>query len=174
MEILNYFSQKTKKEIYRYAIVILLAVIIWILQVSVLSNFCYFDITPNLMLLTTVFLGLTCGPYMGIVFGLFISFFVSSIIFDHVFFISYPIIGLLTGILAKYSFSDEMIYFTFLCILFIIPTEYLNGMQYHLLDKNSFIERLIHASSFSILINALIAPVIYFIFSFFTNKLNLR
>ena len=53
-----YFSNKAKTENLKYLFIFVFVVITWILQVSILNRFVYFDAAPNLLLLGSVFFGL--------------------------------------------------------------------------------------------------------------------
>ena len=170
----EFISNKTKKEIAKITFALTLATLSWLIQVSILSRFSYFDITLNLFLLGTVFCTLRFGITAGVIFGACASFFSSSILYDHIFYISYPLIGLITGVITKSVFSDELLYYAILCFLLTFITEFLNGWQFSIINQTVFIPRYLQISISSGIIHLLISPIYYILIKFVTNKLNIR
>lgn len=168
---ITFISNKNKKEVLKYFFVLLIGVITWILQVAVFSRFLYFDTMPNLMLIGTVFTGISLGPVMGTLFGIISSFLNANILYDHIFYISYPLAGLIAGILIKNLFSDELLFFILLCILINFPVDLLNGWQSSLNNSVNFTGRYIIVSLNGIILNTLLAPFYYIFMKFVTRKL---
>ena len=170
---ITFISNKNKKEAYKYFFVFIIAVITWILQIAVFSRFLYFDTMPNLMLLGTVFTGISLGPVMGTLFGIIGAFLNANILYDHIFYISYPLTGLVAGILIKNLFSDELLFFILLCVLINFPVDLLNGWQYSFNNPTNLIDRYLLVSLNGIVLNTLFAPFYYIIMKFITRRLNL-
>jgi len=168
------FSNKTQNDTNKYLFVIIFAVITWILQITLINRLLFFDTAPNLILLSCVLLGLKLGPTLGAFFGIISSFLSSCILYDHVFYISYPFIGFLAGLLTKNLFSDELLFFSMLCFLLSIPFELLNGLQYGQKNLIVFTNRYILVSLTSSIINLCFSYVFYFITHIVTKKLNYR
>ncbi|OGI08640.1 MAG: hypothetical protein A3I68_00985 [Candidatus Melainabacteria bacterium RIFCSPLOWO2_02_FULL_35_15] len=171
---ITFISNKTRKEPIKYFFIFVIAVITWVLQISVFSRFLYFDTMPNLMLLGSVFAGISFGPLTGTLFGIIASFLNANILYDHVFYISYPLAGLLAGILIKNLFSDELLFFILLCVLINFPVDFLNGWQYSFNNPINLIDRYLLVSLNGVVLNTLFAPFYYIIMKFITKKLNLR
>ena len=171
---ITFISNKTRKETSRYLFVIIFAVITWILQVSILNRIILFDTAPNLMLITTVFFGLIAGPLNGTISGIIISFLSASILYDHIFYFSYPLIGLCAGLLTKNLFSDELLFFILLTFLFAFPFELFNGWQYSLINPVNITHRIIEVGFGTAVLNLIISPFFYLIMNFITKKLGLR
>lgn len=169
-----FFSNKTRKELYTYFFISLTAITTWILQVSVFSRPFYFDTNPNLMLIGAIYLGLTFGPTKGTLFGIVSSFFIASILYDHTFYFSYPVIGLLAGLLSKNIFSDELLLFILLSCICTFPAELLNGWQYSLRNETDIFNRYLLIGFNGAILNLFFAPFFYFIMRFVTKKLKLR
>ena len=174
MREITLFSNKKQKETSRYIFVVLFAFISWLLQVSIFSNFLFFDAVPNLMLLGTIFLGIVSGPLFGTLYGIVCSFLSVSIFYDHVFYFSFPIIGLFAGLLVKNMFSDELLFFILLSFLLTFVFEYLNGWQYGFINQTNFFNRFFLAGFASSVLNLLFAPFYYWLMKFVTKKLKLR
>ncbi|MBI3590949.1 MAG: hypothetical protein HY094_06175 [Candidatus Melainabacteria bacterium] len=170
MSEITFISNKTRKQTFKYFFVIVFAVISWILQVSVFNRFLYFDTAPNLLLLGCIYWGLILGPTFGAVFGIVSSFFCASILYDHIFYFSYPIIGILSGFLIKNIFSDELLFFILLSFLFTIPLEILNGWQYNLANPINIFDRYLMIGFNSAVLNLFLSPFFYWIMKFITKK----
>jgi LytS/YehU family sensor histidine kinase len=156
-----YFSNKSRNENVKYLFVFLLAVITWILQLSIFSRILYFDSASNLMLLGSVFCGLIFGPLAGTIFGLISSFFCSSLLYDHLFYFSYPLMGFISGLLIKNIFSDELVFFILLAFILTFPFELFNGIQYNNKHLINVFDRYLPVSFYSSILNILIAPFFY-------------
>ena len=167
---ITFISNKNKKEAYKYFFIFIIAVITWVLQISVFSRFLYFDTMPNLILLGSVFIGISFGPLMGTLFGIISSFLNANILYDHVFYISYPLAGLLAGILIKNLFSDELLFFILLCILINFPVDFLNGWQYSFNNPINLIDHYLLVSLNGVVLNTLFAPFYYIIMKFVTRR----
>ena len=167
---ITFISNKNKKEVSKYFFIFAIAVITWILQIAVFSKFLYFDTVPNLLLLGSVFIGISLGPVMGTLFGIISSFLSANILYDHVFYISYPLAGLLAGVLIKNLFSDELLFFILLCVLINFPVDFLNGWQYSLHNPVSIFDRYLLVSLNGVVLNTLFAPFYYIIMKFVTKK----
>ena len=168
---ITFISNKNRKEASKYFFVFIIAVITWILQISIFSRFLYFDTMPNLMLLGSVFIGISFGPFWGTLFGIISSFFSASILYDHIFYISYPMAGLFAGVLVKNLFSDELLFFILLCILINFPVDFLNGWQFNLHNPINLMGRYFLVSLNGIVFNMLFAPFYYIFMKFVTGKL---
>ncbi|GEM_PF-6117652 len=171
---ITFISNKTRKESSKYFFVFIFAVITWILQVSVLNRIQYFDTACNFMLLGVIYIGLTMGPVYGVLFGISCSFLTASILYDHIFYFSYPFIGLFAGLLTKNLFSDELLFFIVLSFILTFPYELLNGWQYSIKNPLNIQDRLLMVSLYGALINLIISPFFYLIMNFITKKLGLR
>lgn len=174
MSEITFLSNKTRKEVIKYFFVVLFAVITWLLQVSIFNQLIYFDITPSILLIGCVYFGLVFGPLAGALFGITSSFFLVSILYDHIFYFSYPLVGLLAGFLTKNLFSDELLFFTLLSFLFTLLLEALNGWQYSTINPTNVLDRYLFISFYSAVINLFLSPFFYLIMRFITNKLKLR
>ena len=170
---ITFISNKTKKETYKYFFVIVSAVITWILQVSILSYFLFFDASPNLILLGSIYFGFKYGPLFGAVFGITASFFCSSNLYDHIFYFSYPIVGLFSGLLRKSVFSDELLFFMLLSFVLTPIIELSNGWQYSLNNSINTLERLSLISFTCAILNLIFSPPYYLLIRYITKKLNL-
>lgn len=168
---LTFISNKTQKETYKYFVVIIFAVITWVLQISIFSRLLLFDTLPNIMLLGSVYSGLIWGPLNGTLFGIVSSFLSSSILYDHLFYFSYPLIGLLAGLLTKNLFSDELLFFILLCFLLSVPLELLNGFQYGLKNPIILIDRYVLVCLNAAVINLCFSYFFYFIMKIVTKRL---
>ena len=171
---ITFISNKTQKEINKYFFAIIFAVITWILQIAIFSRIFYFDASPSLLTISSIFFGLIFGPVIGTSYGIICSFLISSILYDHTFCFSYPVLGLISGTLAKNIFSDELLLFLLLSFLLTFPVEFLNGWQYSLVNPIKVLDRYLLISVFSALLNLLLAPFYYFAMNFITKKLNFR
>lgn len=170
---ITFLSNKSRKETYKYFFAAILAVITWTLQVSILSKLLCFDTAPNLMLLGTIYCGLTLGPAVGTFFGITSSFLSASILYDHTFYFSYPLIGLIAGLFTKNIFSDELLFFTLLSFLFTFPLEFLNSWQFSLKNPIEISNRYLLVSSSGAFLNLALAPLFYLLIRFVTKKLKL-
>jgi len=171
---ITFISNKNRKEALKYFFIFVIAVITWILQIAIFSKFLYFDTAPNLLLLGSVFIGISLGPVMGTLFGIITSFLNANILYDHVFYISYPLVGLLAGILIKNLFSDELLFFILLCILVNFPVDLLNSWQYSFNNPVHILNRYLLVSFNGVVLNTLFAPFYYIIMKYVTKKLYLR
>ncbi len=171
---ITFISNKNQKRTLKYFLIFLIAVITWVLQVSIFSRFLYFDTIPNLLLLGSVFIGITFGPLMGTLFGIIVAFLNANIFYDHVFYVSYPFAGLIAGILIKNLFSDELLFFLLLCVLINFPVDLLNGWQYSLHNSVKIADRYLLVSLVGVIINGLFAPFYYLFMKFVTRNVNLR
>lgn len=169
-----YFSNKAKTQNLKYLFIFTFVVITWILQVSILNRFVYFDAAPNLLFLGAVFFGLVLGPLAGTIFGLIVSFFSCSIFYDHVFYFSYPLLGFISGLLIKNIFSDELLFYISLCFLLTFPYEFLNGWQYNFANHINISERYFMICFNSALLNLLLAPFFYFFVKFLIKRFKLK
>lgn len=170
---LTFISNKTRKELLKYFFVTTFAVITWVLQLSIFNRLAYFDTTPNVLFLGSIYFGLAYGPLTGIFFGITSSFFCASILYDHSFYFSYPLIGLFAGLLTKNFFSDELLFYILLVFLFTFPFEFLNGWQYSLTNPISVLDRYLSIGLYSSILNLLVSPFFYFLTRFVTKKLKL-
>ena len=171
---ITFISNKNKKEASKYFFIFLIAVITWVLQISIFSRFLYFDTMPNLILLGTVFTGISFGPIIGTLFGIVSSFLNASILYDHIFYISYPLSGLIAGILIKNLFSDELLFFILLCILVNFPIDLLNSWQYSFNNPVHILNRYLLVSFNGVVLNTLFAPFYYIIMKYVIRNLNIR
>lgn len=170
----TFLSNKTRKEIQKLIFVFIFAVITWILQLSVVSQFAFFDTTINLMFLGTVLFGLIFGPAYGIASGMITSFLCSCILYNHIVYISYPFIGLVSGLLKKSLFSDELLLYIILTFLLAFPYEFLNGWQFSQISTFNFISRYLLVSFYLAIFNLILAPFFYLTMNFLIKKLKLR
>ena len=171
---ITFISNKTRKELYKYFLVIIFAVITWILQLSIFSRLIFFDSSLNLMFLCCIYWGLSWGITHGCIFGIVCSFLSSSNLYDHTFYLSYPLIGILTGLLTKNIFSDEMLFFIILAFILTFPLELLNGWQYSISNPINIHEYYIFISLISAIINLCFSPFLYLFMKFLRNKLKIR
>lgn len=169
---ITFISNKNKKEASKYFFIFAIAVITWILQIAVCSKFLYFDTIPNLLLLGSVFIGISFGPLAGTLFGVISSFLSANILYDHVFYLSYPLVGLIAGVLIKNLFSDELLFFILLCVLINFPMDFLNGWQYSFNNSVHIFNRYLLVSVNGIVLNMLFAPFYYIIMKFVTRRFN--
>ncbi len=169
-----YFSNKDKNKSYKYIFVLVLAVITWVFQLSIFSRILYFDSTANLLLLGSIFCGLTLGPLPGITFGLISSFLCTSLLYDHVFYFSFPLIGLVSGIITKKIFSDELIFFLILSFLFTYPLELINAIQYNKQHLINIFDRLYYVGFNASVLNILLAPLFYWTCKFMIVKCGIK
>lgn len=171
----TFVSNKTRKEIFKYIFVLVFAVILWILQISVFGRLLVFDTSINIMFLSCVYLGITFGPKFGTFSGIAFSFLSTSILYDHIFYISYPLCGLIAGLLTKNFFSDERLFYILMVFLLSFPLEFLNGWQYSISGNPvNILDRYLNISVSSAMLNLLFAPLYYFIMKVVTKKLKLR
>ena len=166
---ITFISNKTRKETFKYVFVIVSAIISWILQVSIFSNLSYFDTTASLLLLGAIYFGFNYGPMYGTLFGIIASFFSASILHDHTFFFSYPLIGLLSGLLTKNLFSDELLYFLTLSFILSFLLEFLNGWQYSLKNPINITDRYFLVSFNSATLNLFLSPFYYTLMKYLTK-----
>ncbi len=166
-----YFSNKTRNENIKYLFVFLFAVITWILQVSIFSRLTYFDSTSNLMFLGSILVGLIMGPLYGTIFGLISSFFSSSLLYDHVFYFSYPLIGFTSGLLMKNIFSEEIFFFILLSFFLTFPFELINLWQYDTIHNVKLFDRFLMISFNCSILNLLLSPIMYFTVKSIIKKL---
>ncbi len=171
---ITFISNKTRKETSKYFFIFVFAVITWILQVAVFSRILYFDAMPNLLLISSIYLGIIFGPICGMFYGITASFLSSNISYDHVFYFSYPLAGLIAGLFTKNLFSDELLFFILLCFLFTFPFEFLNGWQYSLINPIKIMDRYLQIGFFSALLTLFLSLFYYLIMKFITKKLNFR
>ena len=170
----TFISNKTKKRLVKYSFVIVFAVITWILQLSLFSRFLIFDSSPNVIYLGTIFSGIVGGPLIGGFFGIISSFLSCSILHDHIFYVSYPLIGFAAGVLTKSNFADEFMLFIMASIAFVFVLEMLNGVQYSLKHDIDIVQRYILLSFSGVLINVFFAPFFYWFMKILTNKSKIR
>ena len=170
---LTFISNKARKEVNKYLFVIALAVIIWVLQVSVISYFFVFDTTPSLFLLGSIYCGLSYGLLPGTIFGAVCSFFIASTLYDHTFYFSYPLTGLFSGLLIKNFFSYELLFYTLLSFVFTFIVELLNGMQYGLNSHLNIVKYVLDISIPGSVLNLILAVPFYFFMRLITKRLNL-
>ena len=170
---ITFISNKTKKEVNKYLFVITTAVIIWLLQVSVISSFFVFDSTINFFLLGSIYSGAFLGMLPGTIFGVICSFFTASTLHDHIFYFSYPLIGLFCGLFTKNFFSDELLFYASFSFVLTFMAELLNGLQYSMNNQVNIIQHYLHVSLSGALLNLLFAPVFYFLMRLITKKLKL-
>ncbi len=171
---LTLFSNKKRKETPRYIFILAFAIISWILQVSVVSRFLVLDTFPNILLLSTIYLGLTFGVEFGVLSGIIFAFLNTSIVYDHMFYFPLPLIGLISGLLAKNLFSDELLFFIVLSFLLTLPFEYLTGFQRNLNSSINITDRFLMISTYSALLNLLIAPFFYLFMNLIAKNLKIR
>lgn len=167
-------SNKTRRALYKYFFIVVFAVITWVLQLSVFNRLSFFDTSPNFMLIGSIYFGLACGPLEGTLFGTISSFFSASILYDHVFYFSYPIFGLLAGLLTKNLFADELLFFILFSFVVSFPFELLNGWQYSSSNQGDVLTRFFNVALYSSVVNLISATFFYFIMKLVTKKLNLR
>ena len=168
---ITFINNKARKERFKYIFVFVFALITWILQVSIINQFLFFDTTPNLILLGNIYCGLTFGPLFGTIFGITSSFFTSSILYDHVFYFSYPLIGFLAGMLTKNLFSDDLLLFIILSFVLTFFCELLNGWQYSIINPVNISSRYFLISFFGAILNLLIAPFFFILMRFITKDI---
>lgn len=174
MEEFTFLSIKTKKEIYKFSIITLIAVITWIIQLSIFSRLIYSNTTPSLIYLVCILLGLRYGITIGTFFGIVSSFFIASCLYDQIYYLSFPIIGLISGLLKKYSFADEFLFFILLIVLLIFPLEALNGFQFGYKNSIDISSKIIGFGSYGIILNILAAPFVYLIFNQITKRIHIK
>lgn len=167
---ITFLSNKSKKEISKYTFIIIFAVITWILQVSIFGEFSLFNSSFNAMLLGTIYTALKIGPGYGTIFGIICSFLSSNLLYDQIFYISYPLIGLISGLLTKRFFSSEILFFTAIIFLFTFPFEFLNGWQYNLKNPVELLDTYVTIATSSSIINLLFSPLFYLFANFVTKK----
>ena len=167
---LTFLSNKTWKEYSKYFFLIVLAITTWILQTSIFNRFQYFNAAPDFMLLGVIYMGLMLGPTCGVLFGIISSFFTASVLYDHVFYFSYPLIGLFAGLLTKNLFSDELLLFIILSFILTFPLEFLNGWQYSIKNSLNIQERLLMVSFYGAITNLIVAPFYYLTMNFFAKR----
>ena len=170
---ITFISNKTRKEINKHVFVIILAIITWVLQVSVISNLSFFDSTPNFFLLGAIYCGLSFGLLVGTTFGTICSFLITSSIYDHLFYFSYPLAGLFSGLLTKNFFSYELLFYTLLSFVLTFIVELLNGMQYGLNSHLNIAKYVLDISIPESALNLILAVPFYFFMRLITKRLNL-
>jgi len=174
MSEITFISNKTKKALQKYLIVSVIAFLSWILQISIASRFMVMDTSLNLFLLGTIYFGISMGPVTGSFFGILSSFFSTSILYDHTFYFSYPVIGFLAGIISKNLIADELLFFTALSLVFVFLLELLNGFQFSINKSVNFLERYLLILPGDLVLNIVLAPIYYIGINFFAKKLKLR
>lgn len=170
----TFISNKTKKGLLKYSFLIVFAISTWILQTAVFSRILLFDTSPNVIYLGTIFAGVISGPFAGSICGMVASFLSASTLYDHIFYLSYPLIGLISGIFTKTYIADELLLFIVTSCTLIFGFELINGLQYSSINKINIFDRYILTSLSGAIINIVIAPIFYFFMKFLTKKLNLR
>jgi len=168
---IRFLSNKTRKKAYTYIWLSVLAIISWLLQISVFSYTLVLDTTPSLIFFGCIFCGIKYGAKYGTFFGIISSFFSASILYDHIFMISYPVIGFASGIFSKNIFSDEIMSFAFLNLIFTPVIEALNGWQYSFNNEANILNRYLLVASIGTIINLFLSPVYYIILKFISQRL---
>ncbi len=171
---ITFVSNKTRKEAYRYLYIIIFAVITWALQISLFNRLQFFDISPNFIFLSCIFFGLIFGPTLGSVYGIVSSFLSASILFDHSFYFSYPLIGFIAGLLVKNIFSDELLLYILLSFILTMPFELLNGWQYGIKNQVNIFEIYFRIWLYSSVLNLGTSPLYYLLMNYITKKFKLR
>lgn len=174
MQEVTFLSNKARKELYKYSSITLIAVITWIFQVSVFSNILIYNTHPNIMFITTLFFGLIGGPVVGTYFGTISAFLSSTILYDHVFYFSYPLLGFISGLLIKNLFADELLFFLVMIVAFAVPMELINGLQYSFRHPMNIYEKAFYLGAIGALINTILGLFLYFLLSYISKKLHLR
>ena len=174
MKELTFLNNKTKKELYKYTFAVLTAVITWLLQISMISNIQFFEVSPNLLLLACTFIGLIFGPVSGFITGLIISFLSAGIIYNHVFYLSYPLAGLLAAFILKNIFSSELLSYLILCFILSFPCELLNYFQYSSPEIKIGFGKITSILFISSLQNVISGLLFYFFMTFISKKLKLK
>ncbi|MBI3309633.1 MAG: hypothetical protein HYZ79_09735 [Candidatus Melainabacteria bacterium] len=170
----TFISNKTRKEIIKYLFITVFAMTAWILQIAIFSQILFFDTSPNLIYLGTVFSGIMFGPFFGGLYGILSSFFSASLLYDHTFYLSYPLIGFLAGILVKSNIADELLLFVLLTISLIFGFELINGIQYNMHHPIDISSRLWLITFSGAILNTILSPLFYLFMNFIIKKLNIR
>lgn len=170
---ITFISNKTRKDINKCLFACFISVILWILQTAILGRQFIFGSSPNLLLISSIFMGLTLGLIPGITFGIISSLLVSYTLYDHIFYFSYVIVSIIACIFTKNIFSSELFFFTLLSFLLTFPFEFLNGWQFSQNKSFNLIEEYILISSTEAILNMFFAPLFYLLMKFVTNKLKL-
>ena len=170
----TFISNKTRKEVNKCLIVALFAVFFWLIQVSVFSSLVFMDDSFNLLYLSTIYFGLRYGPFYGTLFGIFSSFLQANILFDHLFYFSYPLVGFLSGMLIKSIFSDEIILFILLSLALTFPVEMLNGIQYCIKNECNFFSKYFPVVINASINNLLLSPFYYIFMNYLLSKLKIK
>jgi uncharacterized membrane protein len=173
MKELTFLNNKTKKELYKYTFVALTTVITWLLQISIISNFQFFEVSPNLLLLACIFMGQVFGPVNGFITGLIISFLSAGVIYNHIFYLSYPLVGLLSAFILKNVFSYELFSYLILCFILSFPCELLNYLQYCPPEIKIGFGKIASILFISSLQNVISGLLFYFLMTFISKKLKL-
>ena len=168
-----FISNKTRKEVFKYLFLFFVVIVSWVLQIAVFSRFEWLYTAPNLLLVGCIFFGLVFGVFYGSVFGIACAFLSSSILYDHVFYFSYILIGFLSGLLIKNIFLNEFVLFVLLSFLLSFPFEFLNGLQYTFMHPTSFLDRYLLIGTYSSFLNMLLSVFYYWILRFLIQKIKL-
>ena len=170
---LTFINKKSQDEKIRFLFVFLIVFVSWVVQIAILGKYPVFDTVLNILYLGTIFFGITYGAKLGSFFGILASFFISTLLYDHIFYFSYPLIGLITGILRKNIFSDDSLFFLILVFILFFPFEFLNGWQYSLKNSFDFYQKYFSVAFYGSVTHLIFSLFYYFSIKYITKKINL-
>jgi rod shape-determining protein MreD len=180
-------SVRSRKRLGEISIAALLVLMVWLIQLALLSKFRFGDVLCNLPLTMIIVWGVTFGSPMpkptndelrvstlpailvrqllsgspsGAIIGAFFAALASSVIPAYPF--AYPIIGWTAGYFSLKNFNQA----AFLCIPLVLLLSFLGeilmAVQLSLMGRHEVFSHLVMISFPEALLNALIAPVLFF------------
>ncbi len=180
-------SARSRKRLGEISIAAVLVLVVWLIQLALLSKFRFGDVLCNLPLTMIIVWGVTFGSPMpkptndelrvstlgailvrqmlsgspsGAIIGAFFAALASSVIPAYPF--AYPIIGWIAGYFSLKNFNQA----AFLCIPLVFLLSFLGeiimAVQLSLVGRHEVFSHLAMISFPEALLNALIAPVLFF------------
>lgn len=184
---MSVLSMRARQKAWDIGLTVCVSTLVWILQQAVLTNFTFQGAFCNLPLTMTILWGfvfgsrmspilpdelrsrsvkeiflhqLSSGSFSGFIFGAFIAAIYSSML--PLYPVSYPIIGWVTGYFCMRNVNPETLLCIPLVLLATVLADFIMAAQLILCGHADVLPHLSQIALPEALLNALIAPFIYF------------
>jgi rod shape-determining protein MreD len=184
---MSVLSARTRQKAWDIALAVSITVLAWLLQLTVLSNFTFQGAFCNLPLTMTILWGfvfgsrmpgihpdelrlkgaseiffhqLTSGSFSGLLFGAFFAAIASASL--PIYPLSYPLIGWICGYFSLKKINPETLLCIPLVLLATVLADFITAFQLAITGHADVFSHLAQIALPEALLNALIAPFVYF------------
>lgn len=184
---MSYFAKSAKRRIGGLGVCAIIVLVVWVIQLAILSQIRLNDVQCNLVLTVTIVWGITFGSQLeaptidelrlstlksvlvrqllsGSVSGALLGFCFASLYASilPIYPISYPIVGWIGGYFSLKKFNRALIFCIPLVLIFTFLSELITAVQLMILHRPNVLDNFVRVVLPEAALNSLIAPFVFF------------